>query len=31
MDDSFALNRGLIEYIYKLIIIYKYNNKTDLQ
>jgi hypothetical protein len=30
MGDLFTLNKRLIKYIYKLIIVYKYNNKADL-
>jgi hypothetical protein len=30
MGDLFALNRRLVEYIYGLITVYKYNNKADL-
>jgi hypothetical protein len=31
MGYSFIFNKKLIEYNYKLIIVYKYNYKIDLQ
>jgi hypothetical protein len=31
MGDSFTLNKRLVEYIYGLIAVYKYNNKADLR